>query len=77
MPQFIDDTGQKLPVLLNIMQGKPDHLLRIRRQLITVHHRQQILFQHPAQQRIDILKVIIESLAVKPAVLHNLRHSNL
>ena len=76
-PQFISShtvvsAAQQMPVMLHIVHNEQNRLTAVHQQIELADDFNGLLLQHPFQQRINILEVIIKGLAVHAAVGNDL-----
>ena len=64
-----------MPVFADVVHHELNGLPVVQHQIELFHDLHGLLLQHPLEQRVDVLKVIVEGIAVDPTVLHNVLDS--
>ena len=76
-PQRLQCAQAHLPVLLEIPEQLEQPLLPQQRSLPLFQQGHRLLLEHPAQQIINVLKVVVKILALHAALFHQLLNGNL
>ena len=61
-----------MPVFADVVHHELNGLPVVQHQIELFHDLHGLLLQHPLEQRVDVLKVIVEAVAIQAAVLHDL-----
>lgn len=75
-PYGIISAADNVVVFIYIIHDKTDSIFVIDQQIKLFHNRNRFLGQHPAEQGIDIIKMIIKRISVYAAVLYDLFYRN-
>ena len=64
-------------VFLNIVQHVQDGFFIVGQQLEVAEHLHRLLTEHPFQQRVDVIEVIVKGVPVQPSYANQLVHRHL